>query len=119
MEGLTISRAAIEEVNRKLAQFVDLLQSKPGSSPLTAEHMAAVLAEVVRMGEWMRPGQSENAQGPLAEPLNRYRALLEQLQQLLPCLHAQLLTERSRLQSERAHLDAAAAWARSAAGYTP
>jgi hypothetical protein len=52
----------------------------------------------------------------MADELARYCLRLEQLRHLLPTLHAQLLTERSRLQAEKKHLEATATWARSAHG---
>jgi hypothetical protein len=114
MEGLSISVQAIEEANRKLDLLLDILRPAQASFSISAEHMAAVFAEVLRVGEWLRAGLAQNAAGHLAEELERYRRHLEQLRQLLPSVHAQLLTERSRLEAERAHLEAAAAWARSA-----
>jgi hypothetical protein len=40
-----------------------------------------------------------------------YRRHLEDLKQFLPDLHVRLLAERARLESARAHLSAASAWA--------
>jgi len=117
VESIDISVRAIKEVNQKLAQFADALQRT--SPSLTAEQMAEVLAEVVRIGEWTRAGLTQNTDGRMAEELERYHLLLEQLRQSLPILHARLLTERSRLQAESAHLDASVAWARSASQQTP
>jgi len=117
VESIDISIQAIREVNQKLGQFADALQR---TSPLlTAEQMAEVLAEIVRVGEWTRAGLARDADPRLSEELGRYHLLLEQLRQALPLLHARLLTERSRLQAESAHLDASAAWARSASQQTP
>ncbi len=114
MEGVGISVQSIEGANRRLDLLLEILRPAQESFSLTAEHMAAVLAEVLRAGEWLRAGLARNAEGRMAEELERYRLHLEQLRLLLPSLHAQLLTERSRLQAERAHLEATAAWARSA-----
>ncbi len=114
MESLAISAQAIADANRKLDLLLQVLRPAQESFSISAEHMAAVLAEVLRVGEWLRAGLAHNAEGRMAEELERYRLHLEQLRQLLPSVHAQLLTERSRLQAERAHLDAAAAWARTA-----
>jgi len=113
MESVGISVEAMAEVNRKLTQFLDTLQPTRASHSVTPEQMSAVFAELVRVAEWKRAGAAQHAQGPLAEELSRYHRLLEQLRQVLPSLHARLLTERSRLQAERTHLDAASAWARS------
>jgi hypothetical protein len=114
MESLGISVQALEDANRKLDLLLDILRPAQASFSISAEHMAAVLAEVLRVGEWLRAGLAHNAEGRMAQELERYRLHLEQLRQLLPNVHAQLLTERSRLAAERTHLEATAAWARSA-----
>jgi hypothetical protein len=118
MEGVAISLHSMEEANRKLDLLLQILRPAQASFTISAEHMAAILAELLRVGEWMRAGLAHNAEGKLAEELERYRHHLEDLRHLLPSLHAQLLTERSRLQAERAHLEATAAWARSARGHS-
>jgi len=113
MESLDISAQAVEEANRKIGQFIDKLRPGQASFPPALEEMTAVLAEIVHVGESMRDDQAQNAEGHLAEALTLYRSHLQQLQDLLPGLHARLLTERARLEAERAHVDAASAWARS------
>jgi hypothetical protein len=118
MESLGISLHALEDANRKLDLLLDVLRPAQQSFSISAEHMAAVLAELLRVGELLRAGLAQNAEGPLAQELERYRLHLENLRQVLPSIHAQLLTERSRLQAERAHLEATAAWARSAQGHS-
>lgn len=112
MESVGISVQALEGANRKLDLLLDILRPAQASFSISTEHMAAVLAEVLRVGEWLRAGLAHNAEGRMAQELERYRLHLEQLRQLLPNVHAQLLTERSRLQAERTHLEATAAWAR-------
>ncbi len=111
MEGLAISVQAIEDVNRKLGQFTEAIRQP--SLACTADQMSTVLADIVRVGEWTSGGLANNDDTRLAEELNRYRSLLEQLRQALPTLQTRLLIDRSRLEAERAHLDASAAWARS------
>jgi hypothetical protein len=114
MEGLEIPVQALEDANQKLDRLLKILQPAHNSRLVGAEQMAAVLAAVLRVGEWLRAELAHPAAGRMAEELDRYRERLEQLRQLLPSVHAQLLTERSRLEAERAHLDAADAWAHSA-----
>ena len=114
MEGLGISVHALEDANRKLDLLLEILRPAQESFSVSAEHMAAAMAELLRVGEWMRAGLAHNAEGRMAQELDRYRLHLEDLRHLLPTVHAQLLTERSRLQAERTHLEATAAWARSA-----
>jgi hypothetical protein len=111
MEGLTMSVQALEAANRKLDFLLAVLRPAPAPFSLRPEDMAAVLAEVLRVGEWLRGAPARPEAGPMTEELAQYRQHLEQLQQVLPSVHAQLLVERSRLEAERAHLETAAAWA--------
>jgi hypothetical protein len=116
MEGVGISVQSIQDTNQRLDVLIEILRPAQDSFSVTPEHMAAVLAEVLRAGEWLRTGLARNAEGRVAGELERYRLRLELLRHLLPSLHAQLLTERSRLQAEKTHLEATAAWTRSAHG---
>jgi hypothetical protein len=114
MEGVTIPTQALQDANHRLALLLQALETKAAPCPVSPEHMSAALAEVLRVGEWLRGGLAKQTTNGMPEALQQYREHLEQFRQLLPGLHAQLLTERSRLESERAHLESAAAWADSA-----
>jgi len=116
MEGVEPSVQSIRDTNQKLNSLIEILRPAQKSFSVTPEYMTALLAEVVRAGEWLRDGLARNVQGRMADELERYRLRLEQLRHLLPTLHAQLLTERSRLQAEKNHLEATTVWARSAQG---
>ena len=104
---------AIVHVNDKLDSLLASLHPAPASFSLTAEQMVAILSEVMVVGEWLRAGFARDAEPPLQEQLDRYRLHLEHLRQVLPGIYTQLLTARSRIQDERAHLERAAAWAQS------
>jgi hypothetical protein len=114
MEGVGIAVQALENANQKLDLLLKTLRPAQGSCAVGAEQMAAALAEVLRVGEWLRAGLAKQTDGRVPEELERYRQHLEQLRQLLPDVHAQLLTARSQLEGERAHLESATAWSRSA-----
>lgn len=114
MERLAVPVQDLEKTNCRLQQLLEILGPAQESSAVNPQHMAAVFAEVMRVGEWLRNGLARNAEGRMAEELARYHRHLAQLRQLLPRIHGQLLTERARLEAERTHLEAAAAWARSA-----
>ena len=116
MEGVAVSVQSIEDTNRNLDSLIEILRRAQKSFSVTPEHMATLLAEVLRAGEWLRSALARNAQGRMADELARYCLRLEQLRHLLPTLQAQLLTERSRLQAEKNHLEGTAAWSRSAQG---
>jgi len=73
--------------------------------------MSGLLSELMRAGEWLRelPPDRDSA---LEQELSAYRRNVERLRDLLPAIHSALLAERARLESERARMTSAAAWAR-------
>lgn len=60
---------------------------------------------------WRRLPRSEAGSEIEKESL-AYRSNLENLQRLLPDVHARLLAEKSRLETARTHVTAATAWGR-------
>jgi len=114
MERLAVPVQELEKTNGKLQLLLETLGPAEAPPAINTQHVADVFAEVMRVGEWLRDGLARNAEGRMAEELGRYHRHLEQLRQLLPRIHGHLLTERARLEAERNHLEAAAAWARSA-----
>jgi hypothetical protein len=75
------------------------------------EDLAAVLSEILHVGECLARQDYAEGDPRLITELNRYRSHLERLRGLMPLLHAELLTERARLEAERSHLESASAWA--------
>ena len=75
------------------------------------EDLAAVLSEILQVGEWLARHEFPAGDPELARELSHYRIHLEQMRDLMPVLHAELLTERARLEAERSHLESASAWA--------
>ena len=114
MEGVAVSLQAIKETNQKLDSLIEVVSPGRQSLSVTPDHMATLLAELLRAGEWLQAGLTNNSQDDMANELEGYCVRLEKLRHMLPPLRAQLLTERCRLQSEKDHLEATAAWARSA-----
>lgn len=115
MESIAPSHHEIEQVNDRLDALLESLCDSPVSFSLSADQMAAILGEVMRVGDWLRAGLARNADPVLTGQLNRYRGHLEHLRAALPGIYTRLLAERSRIQADRNHLEAAAAWAQSAA----
>jgi len=113
MERLAVPVQELEKSNGKLQLLLETLGPAEASPAINTQHVADVFAEVMRVGEWLRDGLADSATGRMAEELARYHQHLEQLRQFLPRIHGHLLTERARLEAERIHLEAAAAWARS------
>ena len=118
MDRLTVPVQQLEKTNDKLRQLLETLGPADVSPTLNTQDVAAVFTEVMQVGEWLRDGLARNAEGPMANELARYHQHLEQLRQILPRIHGHLLTERARLEAERTHLEAAAAWARFARKHT-
>ena len=95
----------LESVNLHLAEA----QFEPRVA--TPQQMTGLLSELLRAGEWLR--RLPNERHPELElELKEYRRTVERLHQLLPSIHGALLRERSRLEQERARVEAAAEWAR-------
>jgi hypothetical protein len=81
---------------------------------ITPEHIAALLSELVRVGAGLRaqPLPRKGSDLELDEELDTYRRNVEQLRQLLPSIHTQLLIERARIEAQWARIQSAAQWAR-------
>ena len=105
----------IQEANRKLGMLLEAMRNdSSGEAPLTTQNLAAVLAEVLRVGEWMGIRAVAESDRDLQLELDAYCQKLHQLREAMSRIHARLLTERARLETERAHLETATAWARGA-----
>ena len=101
----------LNRANEHLARVLGLLTEAPAAGvPLTPEHLSNMLIELLSIGERLQRRHAEH-DPELANAIRVYRQHLERLRACLPCLHAQLLTERARLEAERSHLEAASAWA--------
>ena len=81
--------------------------AKPG--PVTPQQMDALLSQLLRAGQWLRelPRPTEPE---LQTEVGEYRRNVEQLHDLLPFIHMQLIKERARLEAERTRLESAAEW---------
>lgn len=101
----------LHEVNGSLRHLLHTLAPGISSAPATPLQINAVLDELLRAGEWLRAGSPRDPGPELNSEIAEYRQHLEQLRDLLPFIHSQLLQERARLEAERARLDSAAAWA--------
>lgn len=101
----------LHEVNGNLRRLLHTLTPGIRSAPATPLQMNAVLDTLLRAGEWLRAGFPQNPAPELEVAIAEYRQHLEQLRDLLPFIHSQLLQERARLEAERTRLDSAAEWA--------
>jgi hypothetical protein len=81
---------------------------------ITPESMATLLSELLRAGASLR-SETRPAQGHDPEfdaELAMYLSQVEQLRELLPEMHRQLLAERAQIESQRTRVQFAAEWAR-------
>ena len=108
------SSQTLHDTNERLRLLLDeLAPESPKFVAVRSEHLARVLAELLLAGEFLRDGVAGAESDPeLSGQIGEYRKNVERLRSLLPTLHANLLNERARLESERAHLELAAEWAR-------
>jgi len=103
----------IRQVNANLrSALIGLRPERKHCSTITPRDFSDLLTHLLRAAECLRrrPRPSEAAAAFEKEALE-YRAHLEKLKQFLPDLQGRLLAEKARLETERTHVAAAAAWA--------
>ena len=100
----------IRSLNCLLRHLATGLKEKEAASK-TGPELAALLPELLRVGEWVQSSVNARPDREMAGELLEYRTRLEELYGALPELHAQLLVERVRLQNENDHLKNASQWA--------
>jgi hypothetical protein len=94
------------------AGLARLLPEPHASVLLNSEDLSSLLTELLRAGDCLRSIAPDSARdAELEKEISEYRRNLEQLAQILPCVHGRLLTEKARLEIAQAHVTAAAAWA--------
>jgi hypothetical protein len=110
MERLMTSPAqdlpgTLSRLKRHLARLMqtDVMQASFGAE------LAALATDLQQAGEWLR---DVNSSAYPAEEFTAYRRMLLDLQGLIIALQNRVLIERTRLQTQRAHLRCAADWAR-------
>jgi hypothetical protein len=79
----------------------------------TPQQMAGILSALLQAGQWLRLRQAMQSNSDFDAELADYREIVERLREIMPSIHNQLLWERSRLEAERARVNAATAWAQS------
>jgi|ERR1700682_2151964 hypothetical protein len=103
----------LHQTNDRLRFWLDSLAPEHAQpAPATPEQMAGFLSELLRAGEWLRSGLPQGKNPDLQTELCEYRMNVERLRELLPSIHRQLLSERSRLEAARAQVESAGEWAR-------
>jgi hypothetical protein len=105
----------LRQVNDNLrSALLRLRPERKRCSTITPQDFSDILSQLLRAAECLRhpPTHSEAAAALERESLE-YRTNLERLKHSLPDVQVRLLAEKSRLETAKAHVAAAAAWARS------
>jgi hypothetical protein len=104
----------LRQVNDRLGSALGRLRpERSHCSTIRAQDFSDLLSQLLRAAECLRsPSPHPEAAAALEKEALEYRRHLETLKHFLPDLHGRLLAERSRLETARTHVAAAAAWAR-------
>jgi hypothetical protein len=105
----------LREANHRLPEWLEVVVARHEQAAVaTPEQMSALLTELLKAGEGLRsePIPEQGVDPELDDELDQYRRNVERLKRMLPAIHSQLLLERARLEFQRAHVQAAAEWAR-------
>jgi hypothetical protein len=100
----------LSSINQSLQGFLENLSSVNSELPVGPDQVAELLSAVLQVGEWLPTASAEERQF-LESQVAEYRRNLERLRGVLPLLELRLQSERARLESQRAHLQAAVEWA--------
>jgi len=107
----------LRQVNDNLrSALLRLRPERRHCASLKPQDFYDIRSQLLRVAECIRrlPPASDVAltvEAALEKESLAYRSNLEKLKHFLPDLHSRLLAEKSRLETERAHVAAAAAWA--------
>jgi len=103
----------LRQVNEYLrSALLRLHPSQKHCSAIRPQEFSGLLTQLLRAAECLRVRlPSPEANAALQTESLEYRGNLEALKQFLPDLHGRLLAEKSRLETARAHVAAATAWA--------
>ncbi|HKM85016.1 MAG TPA: hypothetical protein VJW96_02345 [Terriglobales bacterium] len=104
----------LRQVNGNLrSALIRLRPERMHCSTIKAQDFSDILSQLRRAAECLRrlPSHSEAATALEQESLE-YRSNLEKLRHFLPDVQGRLLAEKSRLETARNHLAAAASWDR-------
>ena len=102
----------LRQVNDNLrSALLRLRLERTHCSTIRPQDFSDILSQLLRAAECLRhpPAHSETAVALEIEALE-YRGNLEKLKHFLPDVHGRLLAEKSRVETARAHVAAAAAW---------
>jgi len=103
----------LRQVNEILrSTLVRFRPERQHCSNIRPQDFSGLLGELLRAAECLRRASSSESSAALDKESLEYRTNLERLKHFLPDLHTRLLAEKTRLETARAHLNAAQAWTR-------
>jgi hypothetical protein len=104
---------SLRAVNRSLrARLARLPGGQTNSGGIAPTEFTDLLTELRRGTDcWRSLPEASTPEGEMVSELSDYRRNVERLRTILPSLQARLLIEKTRLESARAHVTKAAAWA--------
>jgi hypothetical protein len=109
----------LREVNRNLrSALLRLRPERRHCSSIKPHDFSDVLGHLLRASECLQESRAcGESSAAFDDEALEYRRNLEALKRFLPDLHVRLLTEKSRLETARSHVAAAAAWAQAGKNY--
>lgn len=111
-----MSRSTLEtlqQVNDSIrCALIRLRPEHKHCSTIQPQDFSDLMADILRAAECLGRPLASTQMAAIESEMLEYRCNLEKLKNLLPELHGNLLSEKSRLETEQAHVAAAAAWAR-------
>jgi hypothetical protein len=104
----------LRQVNVDLSSaLLRLRPERKRCSAIRPQDFSDIRAQLLRAAESLRlRPQDPGTAAALETEVRKYRGNLEQLKRFLPDLHLRLLAEKSRIDTARTHLAAAATWAK-------
>ncbi|MFY9904231.1 MAG: hypothetical protein WBX02_21090 [Terriglobales bacterium] len=109
----------LREVNHNLrSALLRLRPERRHCSSIKPHDFSDLLSHLLRASECLRHSLAhDQARAAFENEALDYRRNLEALKRFLPDLHVRLLAEKSRLETARTHVAAAAAWAQAGKSY--
>jgi hypothetical protein len=103
----------LRQVNRDLGSaLMRLRPERKHCSTIRPQDFSGILSQLLLAKESLRrPPEDPEASAAFAREAREYRRNLEKLKRFLPDLQLRLLAEKSRIETARAHVSAAATWA--------
>ena len=102
----------LRQVNDNLrSELLRLRPERTHCSSIKPQDFSAILSQLVRAAECLRHLPPDSEAAAFEKESLQYRGNLEKLKHFLPDLQVRLLAEKTRLETARTQVAAAAAWA--------